>query len=155
MEGLPKVKVLPALEKVMTAASVPHKLQSSPVFLKRPSVERKRVGKRVGLLLAIEVLAIVFGGWSTLVGDGDWGNVPATVPVIIFSLVYHDLTPIVCAYLRGDLQRIRALVVLGSVVPLLALLVWDALALGLSAHVDQVSDLVELLLRYFDLLTIW
>ncbi|THF98566.1 hypothetical protein TEA_020109 [Camellia sinensis var. sinensis] len=47
MEGLPKAKVLPALEKVMTAASVPHKLQSSPVFLKRPSVERKRVGKRV------------------------------------------------------------------------------------------------------------
>ncbi|GMP22672.1 hypothetical protein CsSME_00000591 [Camellia sinensis var. sinensis] len=100
----------------------------------------------IGLLLAIEVLAIMFGGWSGLEGDGDWGKVPATVPVIIFSLVYHDLAPVVCAYLGGDLQRIRASVMLGSVVPLLALLVWDAVALGLSAHADQVSDPVELLL---------
>ncbi|XP_028083882.1 uncharacterized protein LOC114285083 [Camellia sinensis] len=100
----------------------------------------------IGLLLAIEVLAIMFGGWSGLEGDSDWGKVPATVPVIIFSLVYHDLAPVVCAYLGGDLQRIRASVMLGSVVPLLALLVWDAVALGLSAHADQVSDPVELLL---------
>ncbi|CAL5365623.1 unnamed protein product [Camellia sinensis] len=87
----------------------------------------------IGLLLAIEVLAIMFGGWSGLEGDGDWGKVPATV--------------LVCAYLGGDLQRIRASVMLGSVVPSLALLVWDAVALGLSAHADQVSDPVELLLR--------
>ncbi|KAI7994421.1 hypothetical protein LOK49_LG11G00854 [Camellia lanceoleosa] len=108
----------------------------------------------IGLLLAIKVLAIVFGGWSGLEGDGDWGKVPATVHMIIFSLVYHDLAPIVCAYLRGDLQRIRASVVLGIVVSLPALLVWDAVALGLSAHDDQVSDPVKLLLRYFNHSTI-
>lgn len=28
-----------------------------------------------------------------LEGAGDWGKVPATIPVIIFSLVYHDLAP--------------------------------------------------------------
>ncbi|GFY84550.1 hypothetical protein Acr_03g0013240 [Actinidia rufa] len=52
---------------------------------------------------------------------------------------------VLCAYLGGDLQRIRASVLLGSVVPLLALLVWDAIALGLSTHADQVADPVELL----------
>lgn len=36
---------------------------------------------------------------------------------------------------------------LGSIVPLLALLVWDAIALGLSEQVDQVADPVELLMR--------
>ncbi|KAK7824813.1 tyrosine-specific transport protein [Quercus suber] len=101
----------------------------------------------IGLLLAIEVLAVVSGGWAGLGGSGNWGKVPATIPVIIFSLVYHDLAPVLCAYLGGDLTRIRTSVLLGSLVPLLALLVWDAVALGLSAQSDQVVDPVELLMR--------
>ncbi|KAK4578826.1 hypothetical protein RGQ29_028776 [Quercus rubra] len=101
----------------------------------------------IGLLLAIEVLAVVSGGWAGLGGSGNWGKVPATIPVIIFSLVYHDLAPVLCAYLGGDLTRIRTSVLLGSLVPLLALLFWDAVALGLSAQSDQVVDPVELLMR--------
>ncbi|KDP45099.1 hypothetical protein JCGZ_18541 [Jatropha curcas] len=100
----------------------------------------------IGLLLAIEVVAVVFGGWSGFEGSGDWGKVPSTIPVIIFSLVYHDLAPVLCAYLGGDLPRLRTSVLLGSLVPMLILLVWDAIALGLSAHTDQVVDPVELLM---------
>ncbi|KAI7732293.1 hypothetical protein M8C21_028006, partial [Ambrosia artemisiifolia] len=47
-----------------------------------------------GLLVAIEVLAILLGGWSGFEGNGDWTIVPASVPVMIFSLVYHDLAPV-------------------------------------------------------------
>ncbi|XP_031271731.1 uncharacterized protein LOC116130114, partial [Pistacia vera] len=101
----------------------------------------------IGLLLAIEVVAVVLGGWSGLDGSGNWGKVPATIPVIIFSLVYHDLAPVLCAYLGGDLARLRVSVLLGSLVPLLALLIWDAIALGLSAQTNQVVDPVELLMR--------
>ncbi|XP_042952302.1 tyrosine-specific transport protein 2-like isoform X3 [Carya illinoinensis] len=101
----------------------------------------------IGLLLAIEVLAVIYGGWSKLEGSGNWGKVPATIPVIIFSLVYHDLAPVLCAYLGGDLTRIRTSILLGSLFPLLALLVWDAVALGLSAPADKVVDPVELLMR--------
>ncbi|KAH9768279.1 hypothetical protein KPL71_011552 [Citrus sinensis] len=101
----------------------------------------------IGLLVAIEVIAVVFGGWSGLDGSGNWGKVPATIPVIIFSLVYHDLAPVLCAYLGGDLPRLRASVLLGSLIPLLSLLVWDAISLGLSAQADQVVDPVELLMR--------
>ncbi|KAB1202687.1 Tyrosine-specific transport protein 2 [Morella rubra] len=100
-----------------------------------------------GLLLAIEVLAVVYGGWAGSAGSGDWGKIPATIPVMIFSLVYHDLAPVLCAYLGGDLSRIRTSVLLGSLVPLLALLVWDAVALGLSTEADHVVDPVELLMR--------
>lgn len=57
------------------------------------------------------------------------------------------LFAVLCAYLGGDLTRLRISVFLGSLVPLLALLVWDAIALGLSAHADQVVDPVELLMR--------
>ncbi|TXG49548.1 hypothetical protein EZV62_025423 [Acer yangbiense] len=102
----------------------------------------------ISLLLAIEVLAVTFGGWSGFDGIGNWGKVPDTIPVIIFSLVYHDLAPVLCAYLDGDLTRLRVSVLIGSIVPLLALLVWDAIALGLSAQADQVVDPVELLKRH-------
>ncbi|KAK7271041.1 hypothetical protein RJT34_26630 [Clitoria ternatea] len=101
----------------------------------------------IGLLLAIEVLAVVFGGWSGVEGISDWEKVPATIPVIIFSLVFHDLAPFLCAYLEGDLHRIKVSVFLGSLVPLVALLVWDAIALGLAAKAEQVVDPVELLYR--------
>lgn len=43
--------------------------------------------------MAIEVVAVMLGGWSGLEGNGDWGKVPATIPVMIFSLVYHDVAP--------------------------------------------------------------
>nr|XP_016484752.1 PREDICTED: uncharacterized protein LOC107805265 [Nicotiana tabacum] len=101
----------------------------------------------IGLLVVIEVLASVYGGWSGDAGSSDWGKVPSTIPVLIFSLVYHDLAPVLCAYLEGDLKRIRASVLIGGLVPLLALLIWDAIAFGLSSQLDQVADPVELLLR--------
>lgn len=61
--------------------------------------------------------------------------------------ILFDAIEVLCAYLEGDLTRIRASVFLGSVVPLLTLLIWDAIALGLSNQADQVSDPLELLLR--------
>lgn len=39
------------------------------------------------------MLAVVLGGWSGFGGSGDWEKVPATIPVMIFSLVYHDAAP--------------------------------------------------------------
>lgn len=48
---------------------------------------------KTGLLVSIEVLAVVFGGWSGLEGDGDWNKVPETLPIMIFALVYHDIAP--------------------------------------------------------------
>ena len=43
--------------------------------------------------MAIEVLAVAFGGWSGFGGSDNWEKVTATIPVIIFSWVYHDLAP--------------------------------------------------------------
>ncbi|XP_076895773.1 uncharacterized protein LOC143548527 [Bidens hawaiensis] len=101
----------------------------------------------IGLLVGIEVLAIVLGGWSGFEGNGDWTKVPASIPVMIFSLVYHDLAPVLCAYLGGDIGRIRISVIVGSVVPLIGLLVWNSIALGLSSQAESLIDPVELLMR--------
>ena len=64
--------------------------------------------------------------------------------------LWMDSFAVLCSYLGGDLSRIRASVLLGSIVPLLALLIWDAIALGLSEQVDQVADPVERLMRSFN-----
>ncbi|XP_077250706.1 uncharacterized protein LOC143890054 isoform X2 [Tasmannia lanceolata] len=109
-------------------------------------VNRWLTASMIGLLVAIEVIAALNGGWSGLTSSGDWDQVPVTIPVIIFSLVYHDLAPVICTYLGGDLARIRLSLVLGSLVPLLALLVWEAVALGLSSRTNGVDPL-DLLLR--------
>uniref|UniRef100_A0A453IHT7 Uncharacterized protein n=1 Tax=Aegilops tauschii subsp. strangulata TaxID=200361 RepID=A0A453IHT7_AEGTS len=86
-----------------------------------------------GLLLTIEVSAVAFGGGLSLPANAHWEQVPATLPVIIFTLVYHDIAPVICAYLEGDLARIRLSILVGSLVPLVSLLVWDDVALTLSA----------------------
>ncbi|CAA2985429.1 Amino acid transporter [Olea europaea subsp. europaea] len=62
------------------------------------------------------------------------------------SLITLDLFVVLCAYLGGDLRRVRTSVLLGSVVPLVALLVWNAIALGLSSQANEVADPVELLM---------
>ncbi|KAK9153457.1 hypothetical protein Sjap_000937 [Stephania japonica] len=101
----------------------------------------------IGLLVAIDVLAVVSGEWSGLEEMWNWEEVPPTIPVIIFTLVYHDLAPVICAYLDGDIARIRTSFAIGSLTPLLILLVWNAVALGLSAHADNSVDPVDMLMR--------
>jgi len=54
---------------------------------------------------------------------------------------------VICTYLEGDLRRIKASVFIGALVPLVAVLVWDAVAFGLAAEANQVVDPVALLYR--------
>ena len=75
------------------------------------------------LLLAYAVIVAVGGAqadWGLLTESGasDWGAAPAAIPVILLSLVYHDLVPVVCAQLRGDAAKVRTALVVGSVAPL-------------------------------------
>uniref|UniRef100_A0A0E0KBE8 Tyrosine-specific transport protein n=1 Tax=Oryza punctata TaxID=4537 RepID=A0A0E0KBE8_ORYPU len=99
----------------------------------------------IGLLLTVEVSAVAFGAGLTLpAGNTNWEQVPATLPVIIFTLVFHDIAPVICAYLGGDLVRIRLSILVGSIVPLLSLLVWDNIALSISTDLDG-FDILDML----------
>ena len=71
--------------------------------------------------------------WSAADFAGDWSCAPACVPVVFLALVYHDLVPVICAYLAGDVSKIRKAVILGSAAPLAMFLAWDAVALGVAA----------------------
>lgn len=53
-----------------------------------------------GLLVVIEASALSSNGGESGVGwlvfmaaNDDWARIPNTIPVIIFSLVYHDIIP--------------------------------------------------------------
>ncbi|CAN6307253.1 unnamed protein product [Urochloa humidicola] len=99
----------------------------------------------IGLLLTIEVSAVALGGGLSLPANAKWEQVPAALPVIIFTLVFHDIAPVICAYLEGDLARIRLSILVGSLVPLLSLLVWDDIALGLATDLGgfDIRDMLK------------
>nr|CAB3496474.1 unnamed protein product [Digitaria exilis] len=98
------------------------------------------VTDRVNQLLTF-VSAVALGGGLSLPANANWEQVPSALPVIIFTLVFHDIAPVICAYLEGDLARIRLSILVGSLVPLVCLLVWDDIALGLATDLAAGFDL--------------
>ena len=53
------------------------------------------------------VILVIFGAivadWSDANWVGSVNAIPETVPIIFLTLVYHDLIPIVCTFLQGDM----------------------------------------------------
>lgn len=54
------------------------------------------------------------------------------------------IVAVICAYLGGDLVRIRLSILVGSIVPLLSLLVWDDITLSISTDLDG-FDILDML----------
>eukprot|EP00250_Pteridium_aquilinum_P034014 c6872_g1_i1 orf=198-1904(+) len=95
-------------------------------------------------------LLIIMGGFQITDWKGlqhmNWGRTPETFPIIYFALVYHDLVPVLCTYLKGDLHRIRLSVLLGSAVSLAMFVCWDAVILCITP-VSGDEDPLEFLIR--------
>ena len=87
------------------------------------------------LLLFVFILGVgvtqndVVHGIAT--SPASWSALSPAVPIIFLSLVYHDLVPLICSYLGGDRKMIRSALILGSLVPLVMFLSWEAVALSL------------------------
>ena len=86
------------------------------------AVDSANKAMTLSLLVAYAVIVAVGGAqadWAALAERApDWGAAPAAVPVILLSLVYHDLVPVVCAQLRGDAAKVRTALFVGSAAPL-------------------------------------
>ena len=67
---------------------------------------------------------------ARLLARADWSAAPATVPIAILSLVFHNAALRRGRRLRGDAAAIRAAVLGGSAVPLVMFLLWNAVILG-------------------------
>ncbi|KAJ7522282.1 hypothetical protein O6H91_18G004400 [Diphasiastrum complanatum] len=90
----------------------------------------------IGLFLFIVAEGAVVGDWENL-HHMDWQRVPGSIPVVLLALVYHDIIPVLCRSLDGDLKRIQTAIVVGSAVPVVMFLSWDAVALCIAPVSDN------------------
>ncbi|NJK29666.1 MAG: tyrosine transporter [Acaryochloris sp. SU_5_25] len=60
----------------------------------------------------------------------NWFATRSTLSVMLVALFYHNIVPVVTTQLEGDLGKIRQSIVIGSLIPLLMFLTWNAVILG-------------------------
>eukprot|EP00890_Picochlorum_soloecismus_P002953 jgi/Picsp_1/3659/NSC_06496-R1_tyrosine-specific transport len=77
----------------------------------------------------------------------NWQALGPAIPIIFLSLVYHDLIPLICYYLDGDRARTRLALLVGSIVPLLMFISWEAVALSISGDPTEEGNLVSMLMQ--------
>lgn len=99
----------------------------------------------VVLFAAVTAAGLTHVAPSRLTAVSDWSAVGPAVPVIFLALVYHDLVPVVVSKLGGDAGRVRAALLLGSVVPLVMFLAWEGVMLALPEGAPG-QDAMQLLM---------
>jgi tyrosine-specific transport protein len=104
----------------------------------------------------VAVVAVSFLGLLALaipavrpqnLAHADWGQVLPAVPIMLVALVYHNVVPSVASQLRYDREAVSKAIVVGSGLPLLMFLLWNAVILGMTspgaADVDPLGGLRE------------
>lgn len=60
----------------------------------------------------------------------DWRAISPAISVMFVALFYHNIIPVVTTQLEGDVVKIRRAIAIGSVIPLVMFLAWNAVILG-------------------------
>ncbi|BAY62261.1 aromatic amino acid permease [Calothrix brevissima NIES-22] len=60
----------------------------------------------------------------------NWSAVGSAVSVMAVALFYHNIVPVVVTQLEADTKKIRQSIVIGSAIPLIMFLAWNAVILG-------------------------
>ncbi len=86
-----------------------------------------------GLILSYVVLVFVGSPHvhPELLERRDWSASTAMIPVVILSFGFHNLIPSLTTYFRGNVSLLRWTFILGSFLPLLIYILWQALILGI------------------------
>ncbi|MBD2436635.1 amino acid permease [Nostoc sp. FACHB-110] len=69
----------------------------------------------------------------------DWNALGTAIPVMLVALFYHNVVPVVVTQLEGDSQKIRQSITIGSAIPLIMFLAWNAVILG-SVSPDMINS---------------
>lgn len=87
----------------------------------------------VGLVVAYCILVILGSQHiqSSYLAIQHWQYSFAALPVLIISFGFHNMIPSLAMYLKGDVGRLRTTVLVGSLIPLLIYLLWEAVMLGI------------------------
>jgi len=87
----------------------------------------------LGLLLLgsthVRITQFLFQNWSAL---------PSAVVIMFVAMYYHNVIPVIVSQLEGDARKIRSSIFIGSIIPLLMFLAWNAVILG-SVSPDMIQ----------------
>ncbi|MFM2062580.1 MAG: hypothetical protein RLZZ507_2250 [Cyanobacteriota bacterium] len=78
----------------------------------------------------------------------NWNAVGSAVSVICVALFYHNVVPVVVTQLEGDISKIRKSIIIGSGIPLIMFLAWNAVILGsvssdMLQNTSQISNVFD------------
>ena len=95
-------------------------------------------------LLALTVPQVHAEQWA----NQHWNLVSTAIPVMFVAFVYHNVVPVITTQLEGDRVKVRQSILVGSLIPLILFLLWNAVILGSAlptvepAHaIDSTVDL--------------
>uniref|UniRef100_A0A804K9N7 Tyrosine-specific transport protein n=1 Tax=Musa acuminata subsp. malaccensis TaxID=214687 RepID=A0A804K9N7_MUSAM len=90
------------------------------------------------------ISCVASGGlqWQSL-HQAHFEAIPQSIPIIALSFVYQNVVPVLCTNLEGDLSKVRTAVVLGTAIPLVLFLIWDAVILGTIPNLDTTGALTD------------
>lgn len=69
----------------------------------------------------------------------NWRALSPAVSVMFVALFYHNIIPVVTTQLEGDVRKIRRSITIGSAIPLVMFLAWNAVILG-SVSPDMMQN---------------
>ncbi|KAK2971925.1 hypothetical protein RJ640_011706, partial [Escallonia rubra] len=95
-----------------------------------------------GIIISFTALVAVASGdlhWDALL-KANLEAVPVSIPIVALSFVYQNVVPVLCTNLEGDLSKVRTAVVLGTAIPLVLFLVWNAVILGTITGLEIVGS---------------
>ncbi|GAB4855936.1 hypothetical protein Ancab_024576 [Ancistrocladus abbreviatus] len=92
----------------------------------------------LGIIISFISLVVVASGdlhWEALL-KANFEAVPLSIPIIALSFVYQNVVPVLCTNLEGNPSKVRIAIVLGTAIPLVLFLVWNAVVLGTISNPD-------------------
>lgn len=72
----------------------------------------------------------------------DWNALSPAISVMFVALFYHNVVTVVTTQLEGDVNKIRQSIFVGSAIPLIMFLTWNAVILG-SVSPDMVQGVAD------------
>lgn len=86
-----------------------------------------------GLILSYFILVILgsFDIHPEYLLIKNWKYAFAAIPILIISFGFHNMIPSLAMYFHGDVKRLKMTVLIGSSLPLVIYIIWEAVMLGI------------------------
>lgn len=67
-----------------------------------------------------------------------------SLPILVISFGFHNMIPTITSYMKGDLKRVKTVIVLGSLFALFIYILWDLIVLGIVPQEGEFGIIASL-----------